>query len=300
MLKIIHTLASPIYSLRDLNNASRIKQQINDSAPLFYATYCPKMNPANITPKEQLSKPLLEKINHFVKTELNLDPDEFVFLKGSTGNSAAGASGTLRQGCRGIILFSSELARQMEIDFNDEHKFAIAHEISHLLNGDDCEKTANQQIHTAKFHLGIYFLMLFATSFFLSYPAAHFASIGGAGVVKEMRSRQLLRSKETQADLRAAKFSTEIAKGGIKLLEKDREAFEQTRVETIEGLSKIDRALAEQEPSCWKRSTRRCFTKSLIRIAKLFPVELFCNLKDRVHPLPRHRIAAIQQVLQGR
>jgi len=298
---------SPACSLHEIDCLVGAKQELSNSPARFFYKHHPKMDPSKIAPDEQLSRPLLGKINRFVRSELSLDPDRFVFFIDSKTISWAESTGSLRQGCRGIVHFSPEFTREMETDFNDEHKFVIAHEISHLLNGDDSEKQIDRDLHIAQLHVSIFFLMILSTGLLICFPPllkweitapllVYPTSAATAGMVKEIRKRQLSRFLESQADLRAARFSLEIARGGIKVFEKARLTEEQRKSEFIEKLNKVDVAL-QQEPSCCKRGARGCFTRSLIRIAKLFPAELFFNIKCPSHPIPRHRIAAIQQVL---
>jgi hypothetical protein len=253
----------------------------------FFSRITPQMDRSKIQPDEKISELLQEKLNDFIR-ELKLDPARFIFLKSSSRLSSASARGTLREQCSGIILLNPEFVEELERDFNDMHKFIIAHEISHLLN-DDFAGEYDRYAQISKVHVLAYCAAMAATTFFFSYPVAHVASIGAAAAIKEMRWRQLKRPTESNADLWAASQSQNLARGGVQYFTKMLEDLSAVRDQQLQFLDK-----AKKETKSGLKACLLSIPRLLIRV---FRSERLVNLCDPDHPALRDRIAAIKEMI---
>lgn len=255
------------------------------------------MDRSRVKEEERIPVDVQTKIDLFIQEELHLEPSKFVCLQRGVPDFLSSSTGSLQEGCRGVLLIDPKMVKAIARDFSDRLKFALGYSIAHLdLESDHFIRLKESQV-APTIEIVAYMTTL-AVAHYFDYTSLPIAHLTGCIVAKtasflwEKKVKQMLSSK---ADLWVAAKSQQLAAGGIALLQEFKELHSQAVKELVRfGLGKVV-DLQKKNDGSWKAHGIKAFAQLACR--SLMTVDGDDRF-DLDHPSFTERQAKIAQYAQ--
>lgn len=165
---------------------------------------------------EKVPEEVAEPISAFIKDILKSDGASIDLIVTDSSTSSCEAAGTLK---KGAIFFSRKFIEEIRQDFNRKHRFAIAHELGHLVAADSISNY-NDSYLQMRLMVMAYGVSVLACTYFLGLKGVVVGHVVGCFAMKAVEYTLFYlhaskrRQQERKADEFAANIASELILGG--------------------------------------------------------------------------------------